>query len=170
MVKLVSKTFVWPGMDRDCRQWTTACLCREARISWSCVGEFPDVSSCCAHVHPDVVGPMAPSNGHGYLMTMIDRYTRWPEAVPMDNILVEMLAAAFTSKWLARFGCPLRITTNGGRQFESELFMQTAKFCGYSHHKTTACHLDSNGMLERLHHTLKSALMCHWTTWTSALS
>lgn len=171
--KLVSQRFVWPNMDRDCRQWTRACprcqLCKVTRHVHAPVGDFPDVSARFAHIHLDVVGPLPPSDGHRYLMTMIDRYTRWPEAVPINDISAETLAAAFTSTWLARFGCPLHITTDRGRQFESELFTQLARFCGYVHHKTTAYHPASNGMLERWHRTLKAALMCHGTTWTSAL-
>ncbi|KAJ8389879.1 hypothetical protein AAFF_G00113480 [Aldrovandia affinis] len=34
------------------------------------------------HVNADLVGPLPPSHGYTYLFTMVDRTTRWPEAVP----------------------------------------------------------------------------------------
>lgn len=171
--KLVAQRFVWPSMEKDCREWTRTCqrcqLCKVSRHVHPPIGDFPDASARFAHVHIDVVGPLPPSDGQRYLLTMIDRYTRWPEAVPTDNISAETLAIAFTSTWIARFGCPLHITTDRGRQFESDLFAQLAKFCGYIHHKTTSYHPASNGMIERWHRTLKAALMCHGTSWTLAL-
>lgn len=171
--RLVSQRFVWPGMQKDCREWVRSCLkCQRSKITHHVqapIGDFPDTTARFAHVHLDVVGPLPPSNGQRYLLTMIDRYTRWPEAVPVDNITADTLASAFASTWLARFGCPLHITTDRGRQFESDLFAQLAKFCGYTHHKTTSYHPASNGMIERWHRSLKAALMCHEETWTSAL-
>lgn len=171
--RLVSKRFVWPGMEKNCREWTRSCIpCQRSKVSRHVrapVGKFPDVSSRFAHVHLDVVGPLTPSNGQRYLLTIIDRFTRWPEAVPLDNISAETLASAFVSTWLSRFGCPLHITTDRGRQFESELFAKLARFCGYVHHKTTSYHPASNGLIERWHRSLKSALMCHDSAWTTAL-
>ncbi|TWW56015.1 putative RNA-directed DNA polymerase from transposon X-element [Takifugu flavidus] len=37
------------------------------------------------HVHVDLVGPFPPSHGCTYLLTMVDRTTRWPEAVPLQS-------------------------------------------------------------------------------------
>ncbi|XP_075155243.1 uncharacterized protein LOC142228630 [Haematobia irritans] len=50
-----------------------------------------------------------------------------------------------------------------GRQFESTLFRELTKLLGCERIRTTHYHPCSNGMVERFHRTLKSAIMCHNT-------
>ena len=47
------------------------------------------------HVNVDLVGPLPPSHGFTYLFTMVDRTTRWPEAVPLSSTTAPDLARAF---------------------------------------------------------------------------
>jgi transposase InsO family protein len=72
--------------------------------------------------------------------------------------------------WISRHGCPLRETTDQGRQFEAQLFRALLQLCGAKLHHTTAYHPIANGLVERLHRTLKAALMCYQSeAWTDAL-
>jgi len=49
---------------------------------------------------------------------MIDRFSRWPEAIPLPNMAAQTIAAAFIDGWVVRFGTPAVITTDQGKQFE----------------------------------------------------
>ncbi|CAK9833209.1 Gag-Pol polyprotein [Anthophora retusa] len=92
---------------------------------------------------------------------MIDRFSWWPEAVPMTDASADTVAIKFYATWIARFGAPATITTDRGAQFEAQLFKSIAKLIGCKHIHTTAYHPASNGMVERWHRSLKAAIMCH---------
>ena len=80
------------------------------------------------------------------------------------------MARALLTGWISRFGCPQTITTDQGRQFESQLFTSLARLCGIQLSRTTAHHPAANGLVERFHRTLKAAIMCHAEQqWTEAL-
>lgn len=114
-----------------------------------------------AHVHIDLVGPLPISHGFQYCLTAVDRFSRWPEVMPISDIKAETVTHAFLSGWVSRFGCPKRVTTDRGRQFISETFGRLAKMIGSEHIQTTAYHPAANGMVERFHRQLKAAIKCH---------
>ncbi|BHF85899.1 hypothetical protein SprV_1002907400 [Sparganum proliferum] len=160
--KLVSDRFVWPGMHKDLKAWTRACLgCQRSKIqrhNKAPIGTFPGPGARFSHVHLDIVGPLPLSNGCSYLLTCVDRFTRWPEAIPLPDIAAPTVVKAFLSRWVAIFGAPSTITTDRGAQFESHLFQSLLSFLGCTRIRTTAYHPAANGMVERFHRQLKASL------------
>lgn len=173
--RLVTRHFVWPGVNKDVRQWTRACMqCQRAKVHRyprAPPGTFSTPDARFDHVHVDIVGPLPPSQGYTYLLTCVDRFTRWPEAVPIQNIAAETVAQAFIATWVTRFGTPSTVTTDRGSQFQSHLWTAFTGLLGTKHLRTTAYHPCANGLVERLHRQLKGALKGHpqQQRWTEAL-
>ena len=102
---------------------------------------------------------------------MIDRFSRWPEAVPLPNIEALTVCRAFVDTWISRYGSPETLTTDQGSQFESRLFTALLQLTGCHRIRTTAYHPPSNGMIERWHRSFKAAIMCHANMdWSRSLS
>ena len=160
--QLISDRFIWPGMNADIRNWTRACLrCKRTKIQQHKVtplGTFATPDARFEQIHIDIVGPLPPCRGYSYLLTCVDRFTHWPEAWPMPDITADTIALTFVSGWVARFGVPSSITTDRGRQFESQLWRSLTQLLGCKHLRTTSYHPSANGMVERFHRQLKAAL------------
>ena len=82
-----------------------------------------------------------------YLLTCIDRYTRWLEVIHLPDISAATWANAFLLHWIAQFGCPLNLITDRGGQFRSELFNNFCINFGINLKNTTAYHPAQMGLL-----------------------
>ena len=152
--RLISARFVWPGLSRDVVVWARACLqCQRSKIQTHVKSSLPTISVPSrgfSHVHIDIVGPLPSSQNCSYILTMIDRTTRWPEAVPLSSISTETCVKAFISTWISRFGIPATLTSVRGAQFISSFWAGVCRVLGNS--------ASQNGMFEHFHLSLKSSL------------
>ena len=131
------------------------------------------VTSRFRTVHIDIVGPLKTArSGKQYILTMMDRFSRWVEAIPLTNIRAETVCRHFYSDWVCRFRVPDYVITDQGSQFESAMFKEMLQSMDIKRCRTTAYHPEPNGMIERMHSTLKTTLRCLADTfpdWVAAL-
>ena len=79
-------------------------------------GSMPLIDTPFKRVVVDIIGPIAPPSEaeHWYILTLVDYTTRYPEAVPLKKITIDIYS---------RVGIPEEVLRNQGTQFMSE-FMQ----------------------------------------------
>ena len=158
----IADKFVWPNLRQDVCKWARECLpCQRAKIQKHTVppiADFAVPAKRFQHVHMDLVS-MPPSNGQNHLLTIVDRFSRWPVAIPIPDINAETVIDQFSMGWIAAYGVPEVVTTDRGSQFTATIFNQLMRNWGIKHITTTAYHPESNGMVERLHRRLKESLV-----------
>lgn len=173
--KRVAAKYFWPSMNKDSSLWAKTCIeCQKSKITRHTRSEFQRFelpSGRFEKIHIDLVGPLAPSNGNIYILTIIDRFTRWTEAIPLQDSTAKTVAKALMENFIARFGIPLELTSDQGPQFESLLFQELTKTLGIHKIRTTPYHPQSNGLIERFHRNLKEILIARGNTinWSEEL-
>ena len=152
MRRLICDRFVWHGMARDIRHWARTCeACQRAKVSKHVVAPLTPLPMPVKRfdsLHVDLVGPLPASQGFTYLLTIVDRFTRWPEAIPLSDISAITCARAFLYHWVSRYGVPSTLTSDRGRQFVSELWRKTASMLGAATNTTTSYHPQSKAALK----------------------
>ena len=115
--KLITAQFVWPGI------YQCVCLpldpflctvptCEDSVTLYRPTLFFPPNPSARFDViHIDVIGPLPPSRGFTYLLTCVDRFTRWPEAIPLASWQKLWLKPSSVVGSLALVSCPLLLLT-----------------------------------------------------------
>ena len=103
-IQLISQRFVWSKMKKDIRAWVRECtVCQANKIHRHNCSEFKSYALPTARfqeIDMDIVGPLPPSNGYKYLLTAIDRFTRFLTAVPIRDCTAQSVIDAFLHSYI----------------------------------------------------------------------
>ena len=76
----------------------------------------------------DILRPLPQSkHGNKYILIAADYFNRWVEAYPMVNQEVVTVAEVLNRKFISRFGVPLILHSDQGRNFASAVFSEMCK-------------------------------------------
>lgn len=161
--KLLVNKYFWPFMKKDINSWTRDCLiCQKHKINVYTKSPIQPIEvpkGRFEHIHMDIVGPLPVSNNFKYILTIIDRFSRWPEAYPLKDISASTIAKTFVYNYVPRFGIPLKLTVDRGSQFTSRCFSELTTLLGSHKIHTSAYHPQANGLVERFHRQLKTSIL-----------
>ena len=153
----------WPGWQEDvqlqlkqcnpCARYFRGKPKRQGLLQNMVVGEVGEVLAL------DLTGPhVLSSSGHRYILTIIDHYSRWAEAIPVRNQEAVTVAKVLVDQWISRYGCPLQILTDQGPCFEATLFKDLCRLLGIDKVRTSPYKPSTNGLIERFHRTLNTMI------------
>ena len=95
--------------------------------------------------------------GNRYVLVMVDCFSRWTEACPLPDKTAQSVADAFFNQVVCRFGMPIVIHSDQGREFENKIMQELCILCGSHKTRTTPYHPESDGLVERFNRTLEVA-------------
>jgi transposase InsO family protein len=79
----------------------------------------------------DITGPyMLTPRKNKYLLTFIDHFTRYVEAIPIPDRTAETCARVYATQIVTRHGLGSKLITDQGRAFMSSFFHETCKILG----------------------------------------
>ncbi|XP_037774704.1 uncharacterized protein LOC119571495 [Penaeus monodon] len=160
----VLSNFFWPGCAADVRRFCQSCDVCQRTVKRGTVPKVPLqktplIDTPFKRVAVDLVGPIKPasSEGHRYILTLVDYATRYPEAVPLKRITTEAVAEALMEIY-SRLGIPEEIIHDQGTQFMSDCMHEVSRLLSVKQLPTTPYHPMSNGLVEKFNGTLKAML------------
>jgi hypothetical protein len=162
-LEIIKKDFYWRTIRKDVKSYVEKCHscntqkpCNQATVQMQAA---PIPSLPWGRISMDIVGPLnKTSSNNKYILTCVDFLTRYPECIPIPDITAETVAKAFVKHIICRFGIPRELLTDCGTQFVGKLFQEICKLLGIKKLKTTPYHPSANGIIERMHKTLKTMI------------
>ena len=110
----------------------------------------------------DIIGPFNKSSqGNQYILMVIDQFTKWVEAFAIPNQSAETIADVVLNEYFSRFGIPLNIHTDQGKNFDGSLMNAVCEKLKITKTRTTPYHPSSNGQVERYNRTLLQMIRCY---------
>ncbi|XP_066982814.1 uncharacterized protein [Macrobrachium rosenbergii] len=163
----LARYFWWPGMKLSVKQFIRECeTCQvmgkpNQGIPKAPLHPIPAIGEPFSELVIDVVGPLPKTKtGYVYLLTIMDRASRFPEAIPMRRITSKFVFEKLMD-FFSRYGLPRVIQTDCGTNFTSKVFRGKCAELAIQHITSVPYHPESQGLVERFHQTLKSVLKKH---------
>jgi len=98
------------------------------------------------------------SDGSTCILVATDYMTKWTKAYPLPNKEASTCMTALYNNFFARFGLPMQLHSDQGRNFESKLVAELTKLAGIRRTRTTPFHPRSDGQVERMNRTILAML------------
>jgi hypothetical protein len=96
-------------------------------------------------------------------------FTKWVEAMPTFNNMVDIVTHFFFNHVITHFGVPQQLVLDHGKHFKNEVFKKFPPFLGFTHEFTSPYYLQSNDQVEAVNKVLKTMLQRivnkHKTNW-----
>ena len=159
---LVQEGYVWPGMKAEINDYINKCptcrvhISRPAKVE---MGDMPIAQSPGQIIGMDLIGPLMESHqGHSYLMVVIDHFSGWVEAYPLQNKSNEAVWERFRNDYLPRHGACRVLITDQGAEFKGKEWEEFLRGNRIEHRRTSPYHPQSNGKTERTNRTIKEMI------------
>jgi len=125
----LKKTVIWHGMTRDCILYVKSCpVCNRSKKPTQKARaklEQYHAGVPMERVHMDILGPLPITRqGNKYLLMIIDQFTKWLECFPLSTQTADVVAKNLVDNFFSRFGCPLELHTDQGKNMDGNLVNQ----------------------------------------------
>lgn len=178
MYASMRRYYYWVGMAADVVTHVRNCeSCARGRVrplyKRSALRLFP-ATIPFQDIATDLYGPLPnTAAGHEYVMVITDRFSKLTRAVPMGRVKSIDCASVLLDYWIAAYGLPDRILSDGGPQFTAKFWSQVCNLLSVEPKITTMSRPQTDGQTERFNRTMGRILdhyvAEHPATWDQLL-
>jgi len=160
---MLAERFFWPRMRKDAQRWVQSCLtCARRKTSRNLnLGLTEPVHA----QHPfqvvgiDLVGKcLETTQGHKWILTIVDHFTRWPIAIALPDRKATTIAHALAKHLICEHGAPLKILSDQGKELIGNALSYLYKRWGIKPAMTGGYNPQANGACERFHRWLNVSM------------
>ena len=160
----ILQSYWWPKMDKDIVDHIQKChKCQARRKDYKAppqlLSPLPQCTEPNQRIHCDLFGPLKISgNAKKFILCMTDAFTKYVELVALPDKEALTVTSAIFNRWICRYGLPLEIVTDQGREFCNKMSDEIYQLLGTRHQTTTARHPQCNAAAEVCNKTIAKYL------------
>ena len=171
MVDTLKRHAIWPSMAADCKKHVTGCKqCdRNSQPTPGARTELQPMNPTHVfeHVCCDLI-QLPPVAGWKYVCVFMDVFSRHVSLYKLRDKSTASFTRALED-YIAHVGCPLKLTSDNGAEFCSQMVEAVTKILGIKKRTSVVYRPQSQGMVERwnrqLISELRTRLLQNQTTW-----
>ena len=160
----ILQCYYWYGMDRDIAEHLAACTSCQMRKTHQApqpllLTPLPQPTEPNQRIHADLFGPLKTSEkGKKYILVITDAFTKYVELCALPDKEALTVCTAIYNQWICRYGIPIEIITDQGKEFANKITSDLFKLLEIRHQTTTAYHPQCNAQAEVANKTIAKYL------------
>jgi len=161
--KQFSACYYWYGMRQDVAHWYRQCQ-HCAKSKGPPLRPHGQLQKILVEAPMDLEtidilsGRPTAIDGSKYLLVVVDAFTKWVEAYPLQDQEAATCITAVYNGMFSIFGLSRQLHSDRGRNFESQLVTELCNITGVYKTRTAAFHPRSDGLTERANRTILAML------------
>jgi len=169
--KLLRAGYYWTTMEHDCYQY--ARKCHKCQIYADKIHVPPHALNIISSPWPfsmwgiDMIGRIEPkaSNGHRFILVVIDYFTKWVEAASYANVTKQVVVKFIKNNIICRYGVPSKIITDNGTNLNNDMVQALCEKFKIEHHNSSPYRPQMNGAVEAANKNIKKIVQKMVTTY-----
>ena len=159
----ITDSYYWPGIKTDISDHIRSCLqCQLRKTKKPCpvpLHPLPISDQPNQRVHVDLFGPLKVSaHANKHILVITDSFTKYAEVIAIPDKQAITVANEIFTHWICRFGSPIQIHSDGGKEFCNTLSDELYTLLDIKHTKTSPAHPQCNAQVEVFNKSLAKYL------------
>ncbi len=153
------QSYYWSNMEQDITEHLRRCdkcqLTKVGRMAPELLSPLPQCTEPNQWVHADLFGPHKDKK---FILCVTDAFTKYVELVVLPNKEALTVATGILNRWICRFGLPLKLITDQGKEFTNKMAEHLFSSLDIRHSTTSSYHPQCNSQAEVCNKTIAKYL------------